>query len=98
MTIYISGPITGVKNAKKNFIEAEKELRKRHGEYVKIINPFKIAGREKCKTWSDFMRLDIAELVKADAIYMLKGADNSKGAMLERDIAKNLELFISWQR
>ena len=43
--------------------------------------------------YSDYMRADIAELMKCDAIYMLEGSEDSAGACCEYDIARCLNLI-----
>ena len=45
-------------------------------------------------SWEACMRSDIAELVKCDAIQLLHGWENSKGATLEHHIAERLGLQI----
>jgi len=45
--------------------------------------------------WREFMRNDIKELIYCDAIYLLKGWERSRGAMLEFEIASRMgfEIF-----
>lgn len=71
-----------------------------------VINPHEIAhdgftdyhhqyGVENSDPrWSAFMRSDIAALVKCDAIILLEGWENSRGAKLEHHIASELGLLI----
>jgi hypothetical protein len=40
--------------------------------------------------WTKCMKRDITELLKADAVLLLPGWQNSKGACIERELAKNI--------
>lgn len=44
--------------------------------------------------WSAYMRSDIAALIKCDAIILLAGWENSRGAKLEHHIASELGMLI----
>jgi len=90
MKIYISGAITGNDNAEKEFTKAEERLRIMGHTPV---NPFKI--KAKGTSWADYMKADIKELLKCDAIYMLEGWKKSKGARLENSIAEQLGILVA---
>ena len=93
--IYISGPMTGIKDYNyPAFNSAEKEL-KIMG--YKTFNPARIKS-DKDWTWQDYMRECIKALPDCDKIYMLKGWENSKGAKIERSIAKTLGIEIIYER
>jgi hypothetical protein len=84
---YISGPMSGVlENNSPLFFEAANECRLRGWEH---INPAEF-GVEPEKTWADYLRRDIAALVKCDAILLLPDWRKSKGAALEYHIAEQL--------
>jgi hypothetical protein len=100
MTVYISGPVTGIPNGnKKAFSRASSDIArlKRNPSLrdMKIINPLHIGRRvEKAfaaknaePAWSDYMRACIKKLCGADCIYFLKGWNASTGARAERYIA-----------
>lgn len=93
MRIYISGAITGIPNFKEIFDKAEKELNNLYPN-AEIINPTMIVLPQTC-THEDYMRIDFLLLDLADAIYMLKGWENSKGACMEYGfaIAKHKEIL-----
>lgn len=92
MKIYISGRITGNPNYMKQFAEAEEKTR----EYdIPCINPAK--EPDPNKTWSDYMREDLALLLTCDTILMLKGWWRSRGARLERHIAKKLNMTVVYE-
>lgn len=91
--IYISGPITGLpyNEVLKSFNDTEDML---IPLWDVVINPTKISPLDPSKLWIDYMRTDIAELIKCDAIYMMFGWKYSKGARLEKYIAEELGLKI----
>ena len=90
--IYISGPITGRPQDEtwKKFSEVVQMIRR--DSNLIPINPlhFAISGL----TYKKQMKLDIAILTQCDAIYMLEGWDDSKGACTEHSIAKTLGLMV----
>lgn len=89
-TIYLSGAISGNPDYRKEFAYAEKELVKRG---FSVVNP---ARRDGCDTWEEYMRLDIADLVtKCDAVAIVNDVTNSRGALLEITIARELRLAVA---
>ena len=61
-----------------------------------VVNPAEINPDPTAK-WEDCMRQDIAALVTCEAIALLPGFENSRGAKLERHIALHLgmrEIFV----
>lgn len=95
--IYISGRITRNKNWEKDFQQAEEYLKKLG--FMKIINPLKLKSQVTTKqSYANYMRNDIKHLINCDDIYMLRGWWRSKGARLERHIAKVLGLGIVYQK
>lgn len=94
LKIYISGPITGhdAQLVKAAFDTAEKQILDRGHQ---VVNPYKICeSMPEDSTWKDFMREDIPQLVKCDAIYMLHGWVYSSGCNLEYSIATTLGLLV----
>lgn len=88
MKVYISGPITGLpyEEVEKAFNEAETRLQEQGYEVVNPLNN----GLPRESTWNEHMRADLKLLLDCDAIYLLKGYQNSKGAMIEYDLARIL--------
>lgn len=88
MKVYISGKITGLETSvyESNFQKAE-DLLKKFG--FEPINPVKLT-HDHDKSWLSFMRVDLKALLDCDAIYMLDNWEESKGAKIEYDLAKQL--------
>lgn len=94
-SIYISGPMTGKPLFNRHaFVAAESDLRQRSPDAV-IHNPAYLSHDEP--TWENFMRLALAELLKCEAIYMLKGWRESRGATLELTIAHALGMRVIYE-
>lgn len=87
--VYISGPITGVDNYQEIFERAEMKLETLGFEPV---NPCK--GEEPGHSWEWYMKRDIKKLCDCDIICLLPGWEESKGAMMEYDVALKLGLEI----
>ena len=78
MRVYISGGITDVEDYKKKFADAEQAL---YLEGHQPFNPTKLDFPNL--DYEEYMRLDFCLLDMCDAIYMLKGWENSRGANRE---------------
>lgn len=88
MRVYISGPITGIKNFESNFAEAEKFL-KSNG--CAVINPARLnTVLPEGLGYQEYMKLDFALVDMADALYMLPNWSSSKGARAECNYAEVL--------
>lgn len=92
MRVYISGRITGDKGYKEKFRKAYEKLL----FHYDVFNPASLDLGDAA-TWSDYMRYDINELTRCDAIYMLRDWRKSKGARLERFIARKIGLKVFYE-
>lgn len=81
MKIYIAGKITGEPNYKEKFDIAATSL-EAQGHIV--LNP---AELPEGMLPADYMRICLAMIDTADAIYLLKGWYSSSGASIERNYA-----------
>lgn len=92
MIIYISGTITNNPNYIKEFDAAEKKLTK---EGHTVINPIKPKGF----SYKEYIDMGLFDLMHCDAIYMLSNYNKkSKGATLELNYAKTVDLKIIWEK
>ena len=89
--IYISGPITGIAdNNVPAFNAAAAELRARGYE---VVNPVE-SDCECQNVWTEYLKKDIKQMLECDAVVVLNGWNNSRGARLEVYIATCLGLPI----
>lgn len=95
MKVYISGPISGLpfEQVERDFNEAEIRLLEQGHE---VINPLN-NGLPLDSPWLAHMIVDIRLLLDCNAIYMLKGWKESKGATIEYNLAKELGFAIRTQ-
>lgn len=88
--IYISGAITNNPNYKFQFKKKYEEL---DGAYT-VLSPLMINAP---LSWKDYMHIDLAMIKICDAIYMLHGWEESKGARIEHCFAQILGLEIIYE-
>ena len=95
MLIYISGKITDNENYQSEFQKAEQWLMlKGHTP----INPAKIALILPKLDYAQLMKVDYSLLEMCDAIFMLGGWQESKGACAELSYAKSLGKKVLYQK
>lgn len=92
MVVYISGGITGVENYGKAFERAEEKLKAAGHE---VINPARLEEYVPQLTYEGYMAIDMALLSVSEAIYMLNGWKNSRGANREYGyaLAKGIKIM-----
>lgn len=92
--IYVAGPMRGIE--KLNFPAFNAAAADLRASGFDAVNPVDI-NPDPATPWRECMNNDIIELVKCDAIYMLVGWQNSKGASLEHHIAVELGLDLFYE-
>lgn len=92
MKIYIAGPMTGLPAFNFPAFHAAAAQLRAAGHEVEnpAENPVPACGG----TWLGYMRMAIAQVAKVDAVVLLPGWENSKGARVERDLAIGLGLDV----
>lgn len=91
MKIYIAGPITDNPHYKEQFKAAELTLiEKGHA----VINPVKNEGF----TYKEYIDMGLFQLMQCDAIFMLEGWYDSKGATLEHCYATTIGIKVFYQK
>lgn len=98
MRIYIAGPITGCDDYAERFRNAEVELKNLFPDSVRIVNPAYMV-----KTLESFSHREQVEycfklLGECDAIYLIEGWEESKGAQAEYGFATAKALKVMEQR
>ena len=89
MIIYLAGPITGVSDYEDRFTDAERRM-KEQGHIV--LNPAKLPqGLGDCGA---YMGICFPMIDRADAVLMLEGWEDSRGACREWGYAMALDKLI----
>lgn len=95
MRIYISGSITGTERYRERFMEAEARLNKKG---YRVINPAELSAVMPQDTnYEEYMTVCMAALSTAQAIYMLEGWENSRGANRELGYALGKKMTVYYQ-
>lgn len=90
--VYISGPITGAKGYALRFAQAEAKLEKMG---LSVFNPARVnAELPEDLEHEEYMQMSMAMLGMCDAIYMLEGWRDSRGACREYGYAMRKGLMI----
>lgn len=96
-TLYIAGPMTGYPDFNRPaFFMAEEDLRTAGFE---VLNPAR--HEQDGRSWEDFMRIDLADVLRADGVAVLLWWEQSRGASLEVQVATALKIPVKsvsgWQ-
>lgn len=85
MRVYISGAITGTSDYLERFQKAENYL---VSKGFTVVNPARVNKEMPSDTtWKEYMVMSFCMLSLCDAIYMLNGWENSRGATIEHNYA-----------
>lgn len=98
--VYISGGMSGIKDLNRGEFKKASDLLK--SMEIAHVNPIdvgesiekSISEHTKEEQYSFFMKADIIELMKCNAIYLLNGWEKSKGATMEKTIADFFKMEI----
>ncbi|QLI49434.1 hypothetical protein vBPaeMUSP18_37 [Pseudomonas phage vB_PaeM_USP_18] len=85
--LYLSGPMSGLPEFNYPAFHAEAGRLRALGYHVE--NPAE-NDAPPCGTWQAFMRKAIAQLITCEAVALLPGWTESRGALLERQLAVTL--------
>ncbi|WP_290906303.1 dATP/dGTP pyrophosphohydrolase domain-containing protein [Aquabacterium sp.] len=87
--VYLSGPMTGI--ADNNFPAFHEWAARLRADGYAVVSPAEIP---EAGSWELCLRADLRELSSCDAIAMMPGWENSKGAHLELHVAHRLGLEV----
>lgn len=90
--LYLAGPMTGLPDSNyPAFNKAAAALRQAGYE---VVNPAEttVTPEDSTPTWEQWMRIGICKLMLCDAVATLYGCENSKGATLELEVARKLDI------
>ena len=90
-TAYISGKITGLpkEDVKTKFGTLATKLQTMG---LEVVTP--VALVDDSKSWDETVRSDIKKMMDCDELHMLHNWQDSKGAMLTRDVAIRLGIKV----
>ncbi len=93
---YIAGKVTGLPEAiyKANFRKAEIAVTILGYEPV---NPVELP-HDHDKTWRNYMREALQIMLQCDMLYVLPGWEDSRGALIEVQLARDLDIPIIFQK
>jgi hypothetical protein len=90
--VYVAGPMSGLPGW--NFPAFHAAAARLRAQGFDVVNPAELDEQDDAplgsKPWAFYLRRDIPELLACDAIALLPGWENSKGARLELHIATEL--------
>lgn len=89
--IYLSGPMTGIKDNNIPAFNAAAAKLRRLG--LEVVNPAEIKP-DTGTAWEDYMRADLKALLTCDTIALMGGWENSKGAHLELHLAHRVGMTV----
>lgn len=91
MKLYLAGPMTGYLELNFPLFHAEAARLRTLG--FEIVNPAEIVT-DKSTPWLDCMRADIKQLVDCDGVALLPRWNESRGASIEHNLARDLGLRV----
>lgn len=95
MRLYVSGKITGCPDFFKNFEKGSQEVREMG---CVPVNPCEYIPKQEGWTWADYMVADLHLMLDADGVYALQNWEDSKGAKIEIQLAKDLGKPVIFQK
>lgn len=92
MKAYIAGPMTGYPNFNFDAFDEAQEALEAIG--VEVVNPANNFDRRQDLPWYTYLRKAVAQVTECDAIFMLDGWQESRGASLELLVASWLDVEV----
>jgi hypothetical protein len=95
MWIYICGPMSGLSDL--NFPAFDKARDKLTAEGHRVVSPADLERERDSFSYEEALQDDFRHLIECDAIYILRGWRQSRGARVEKAIAEVLGMKIIYQ-
>ena len=89
--IYLAGPMSGLPGL--NYAAFNEEAKRLRALSYAVENPAE-NPEPHCRSWLGYMRMAVRQLSTCDAVFMLPGWRNSRGACIEHQLAVGLGLEI----
>ena len=95
-TVYLCGPMTGLPDYNRESFNMRAEAFRAAG-YV-VNNPAEISViHGLSKPYGFYFKRDMHLLIESDVVYVFGDITESKGALMELDVAKMAEMPIIWE-
>lgn len=95
-TVYLSGPMTGLPDYNRAAFNLRAEAFRAAGYTVN--NPAEISVTHgTSKSYGFYFRRAMRMLLNSDVVYVFGDITESKGALLELDVAKTAEMPVIWE-
>lgn len=89
MKVYLSGPMSGIPD--NNFPAFHEWAARLRAQGYDVVSPAEI---QEAETWELCLRADLREMCNCEAIALMPGWENSKGANLELHVAHRLGMQV----
>jgi nucleoside 2-deoxyribosyltransferase len=89
---YLAGPMSGLPGY--NFKAFETHAAFYRGRNMEIVSPHEVDKGSTDKPYHWYLREDLKIMLECDAVIMLTGWEDSRGACMEEGVAHNLDMFI----
>lgn len=91
LRIYLAGPMSGIPDYNYPAFNAEAARLRALGHHVE--NPAENTA-PPCNSWAGYMRIALRQMLTCDAVALLPGFAESRGATIEHDLAKQLGMRV----
>lgn len=88
--LYLAGPMTG--RPENNYPAFHAEAERLRGLGYHVENPAENPVPDCGGTWAGYMRMAIRQLLTCDTVALLDGWQHSRGAVIEQQLAMELEM------
>ncbi|WP_322544447.1 DUF4406 domain-containing protein [Rhodococcoides fascians] len=92
MSLYIAGPMTGY--PEWNYPAFTKAAATLRAQGHTVVSPHELHDDDMTRPFDWYLRRDLKALCECDAIVLLQGWANSRGAKLEHHVARALDMNV----